>query len=327
MGVNIRQYRDGDEYAITDLFSISSPHARTAGFWRWANLNSPFGRSLSIVAEGADGRIIGHYAVAISGISYRGRLFKAGLGTQLVIHPGFRNFSVMWNLLEGVWGNARERGLSFIYAFPNNNIWAIKKGLMEWRAGGEIVPLELDMEKRGPSPGNQGAISLERVFEPHGYRESLDDIWASCAGTYNDTAHIDRNFDFIDWRFFRHPAVHYLFYLARDASGKAAGWLALKFHRRDGILYGHIVDLVAAEEGFKKEIISRAVDYFLSCKTHIVSAWGNGQLRRIYGEMGFSEKGSPTNFGVKTLAGASGEMDRIMDLANWDISMSYSDAF
>ena len=59
----VRQYTEGDEYEITDLLTISGTHLRTAVYWRWSNIKTPFSRSICVVLEAHDKTIIGHYSI------------------------------------------------------------------------------------------------------------------------------------------------------------------------------------------------------------------------------------------------------------------------
>ena len=123
--VAVREYKRGDEYRITDLFMASSPHLRTSGFFRWANLQSPFPKSISLVMEDKNGMIVGHYSIMKMRVMFNNKAYNAGFGAQLVIHPKFRDFQLMWKLLTAVWDRCGENRIDFIYAFPNMNIWPI----------------------------------------------------------------------------------------------------------------------------------------------------------------------------------------------------------
>jgi hypothetical protein len=57
----IREYRDGDEAAIRDLFYRSFGHELSHDAWRWRYRDNPLGAHRITVAVSADGELFGHY--------------------------------------------------------------------------------------------------------------------------------------------------------------------------------------------------------------------------------------------------------------------------
>lgn len=330
MSAKVREYRKGDEYGITDLFRISSGHTRTVDFWKWANLKCPFSKSISLVVEDDSGIIIGHYAVMIFRLAYKGRSFDAGFGSQLVIHPRFRNFKLMWELLSAVWGNSYKSGLSFIWAFPNDNIWQIKNRLMDWRLVREFRSLEFDLKDTRLNFHEEQGIKFQRINNLLPYKNQINSIWIKSTERYKNFIRIEKSYDFVNWRFFQHPLEHYLFYMIRDEKVMDIGWIVLKFYRKNGVLYGHIVDFIMADERLVKTLIMQTINIFALYGVDVVSAWGSESIKNTYEEMGFREKGFITNFGIKLIKlfdDKQIEQADITDYSKWDLNMSYSDAF
>ena len=325
--VKIRPYRKGDEYPITDLFRISSDHFRTVDFFRWANLKNPHSQGISLILEDKNGNIIGHYALMIYRLVYRDKVFKAGFGAQLVIHPLFRNFQLMWKLLNAMWERSGDKGLDFLFAFPNNNIWPIKNRLMEWKLVREFQALELDLKETTASSKSISEIELQRISNLSVHRDVIDKIWQDNKRRYRNLLHIERGYDFVCWRFFQHPLEHYPFFLIKNLKGTITGWIALKFYRKDGKLYGHVLDFIISDEKLEKALISHVIEYFSRWGVNIISVWGNTFLRKKYKEMGFKEMGFTTNFGVKAFDNKLNAWLDITDYNKWDMAMSYSDAF
>lgn len=322
-----REYRRGDEYGIVDLFRISSDHLRTKNFLKWANIKTPFSKSISLVLQDSNEDIIGHYAVMIFRLSYKDEIFNVGFGSQLVIHPKFRNFKFMWHLLNSVWNSSKEKGLSFLYAFPNSNIWPVKNRLMGWELIKEFQTLEFDISGEDVISGNDSELKFQRICALTKYKELINNIWDVSKGMYKDLIHIERNYDFVRWRFFLHPLEHYPFYLVKDSSGNILGWIAFKFYRKNGVLYGHIMDFVMSERNHERDLIKKAVKWFADRGADVVSVWGNRFTRASYEEFGFKEKGFLTNFGIKMMDNNTEGQKDAKNFNRWDLAMSYSDAF
>lgn len=322
-----RAYRKGDENQITDLFRISIDNPRTVSYWKWANLKNPFSQSISLVVEDYDKNIVGHYSVMVLKLICKDRSFSAGFGAQLVIHPRFRNFKIMWELLNNVWSISKENGLSFIYAFPNNNIWPLKNKMMGWQLIKEFNALELDLKNAKLNHKEISEIKFQRIGNLSQYKAVINNIWSKNSDKYKNLIHIERTYDFVNWRFFRHPLEHYPFYLVKDRSGSIIGWMALKFYRKSGLLYGHIIDYNIIGEGLDSVLIRHAISYFSKNRVDVVSAWCSSVAKVAYDDIGFVEKGFSTNFGIKPLDEDLDDMNGIFDYDGWDMAMSYSDAF
>lgn len=142
-----------------------------------------------------------------------------GCGAQLVIHPKFRNFKFMWQLLNAVWDRSKEKGLRFLYAFPNSNIWPIKNRLMGWELIKEFRSLEFDIRGADVISENDSELKLQRTGVLTRYKDLINKIWDESKRMYRDLIHIERNYDFVNWRFFQHPLEHYPFYLVKNQNG------------------------------------------------------------------------------------------------------------
>ena len=323
----VRPYQNGDEHQIVDLFRISSDRIRTVDFFKWANLINPFSQSISLLLESEDNSIVGHYSVMKVELVYKDRLIKAGFGAQLVIHPLFRNFKFMWQLLQAAWSKSREEGLDFIYAFPNNNIWPIKNKLMGWKLVKVFSSHELDLKQTNIIDSEVSEVEFQRIDNLSPYKDLINKIYEDSKNRFNNLVHIERNYDFVHWRFFQHPIEHYQFFLIRNKDKEFSGWTALKFYKKNDILYGHIVDLVVSNEDMYMDLVKHVVKHFASCGVDIVSLWGNKTTRYIYNEIGFVEKGFATNFGIILFENSIlGQVD-LYNYNSWDLAMSYSDAF
>lgn len=323
----VRAYRKGDENQITDLFRISIDNPRTVNYWKWANLKNPFSKSISLVVEDCDKSIIGHYSVMVLKLICKDRSFSAGFGAQLVIHPRFRNFKLMWELLNNVWSISKENGLSFIYAFPNNNIWPLKNKMMGWRLIKEFNALELDLKNAKLNHKKTSEIKFQRTGNLSQYKDVINNIWSKNSDKYKNLIHIERTYDFVNWRFFLHPLEHYPFYIVKDSSENILGWIAFKFYRKNGVLYGHIMDFVMSERNHERDLIKKAVKWFADRGADVVSVWGNRFTRASYEEFGFKENGFLTNFGIKMMDNNTEGQKDAKNFNRWDLAMSYSDAF
>lgn len=323
--INIRPYKAGDEFKIVDLFKVSINQCRTVDYWRWANKKNPFSKSLSVITENEDGDIVGHYAVMQYQLKYKNLLLRVGFGSQLVIHPSFRNFKLMWDLLEKVWDYSKKNKLDIIFAFPNDNIWPIIERCMDWKLLKRFKSMQFNM-KNSENKNYKDGLKLQRINSLTSFEDLINDLWTRSTEIHKNQVHLEKKYDFVNWRFFQHPLEHYPFFLVKNPNDIVVGWIALKFFQKNAILYGHIVDFVVTDEKYEENLIRQAIKCFSRYRVQIVSTWGGEAIKKKYEKMGFRENGFETNFGIKFL---DKEMmnQNITDYSLWDLQMSYSDAF
>ena len=322
----VRQYTEGDEYEITDLLTISGTHLRTAVYWRWSNIKTPFSRSICVVLEAHDKTIIGHYSIMNVKLFFNGDVYNAGFGGQLVIHPQFRNFKLLWKLLNFAWEKCKENKIDFVFAFPNANIWPIKYNMMNWKLVNEFKSLELNISDsfgNGKDDVLSSQLEFERITNLGDFENTIDRLWNENKIDMKSKIYIEKNFRFVSWRFFRHPLHHYPFFLVKN-NGKYVGWVALKLYNKNSTSYGHIVDVVALGKDHYIWIVKEAVSFFKKYNVNILSLWCGENLKKLFKELGFKETGFSTNFGIKIINNVP---ETAMDINAWDLTMSYSDAF
>ena len=320
-----RSYRRGDEIKICDLFLEGSPHIRTIGYWNWINCLSPFGRSIVEVAEIND-KIIGHYAVLPINFYIEGKKINAGLVSQAIVHPSFRNLENIVNITNRVWQQCEEQSIEFVYGFPNNKMWDVKKLLMDWKPVAEFKCLEIESKKITKfSTETRQNIVLERIER---FNEKFNELWNHSNFTNSRLKIVSRNAKYLNWRVFGNPLSHYHVYAAHIGNN-IVGYIVLKLFRRSNTLYGHVIDILTLDSkqlDVAKTLLNGAFEYFNHANVDIVSMWlfeGNYLYKEILSK-GFVADGFETNFGVKKI---NERADKIYDISDWHISMLDSDAF
>jgi GNAT superfamily N-acetyltransferase len=99
--VKVRTFEAGDGPAVLDLLEVvfgdwpvDIEGATPAEFFRWKHMASPFGASILIVAENADGAIVGFQAWLRWQLSAGGRVLEAVRGVDLAVRPSHRRRGV-----------------------------------------------------------------------------------------------------------------------------------------------------------------------------------------------------------------------------------------
>ena len=319
--VVFRSYRPGDEAQILALFEEIG-HRHSHQFWEWINLRCPFGETIFEVAE-ANGRIVGHYSVIPTPGSIAGRTLSSGLAIHAAVHPEFRNVTTIMTLCNDVYGQCMDRGLDFIYGFPNNNIWPIKVRLLDWISLGQITTLELGLSGATSYKYDSGVYVEEVEFlTPNLLPEVLSDAMDGLDLIQKDAA-------YLNWRYVERPDVEYTLLAARsNQDGK--GYVVLKTYQKDEIRYGHIVDIGVSQidhEDLYQALIMSAIEWAQKTILDVISCWAGDRAphRRLLDKLGFHPTGFATNFGCRLLSSRARREE--LSLERWSFCMGDSDAF
>ncbi|MYZ53008.1 GNAT family N-acetyltransferase [Malikia spinosa] len=108
------------EEEIGQLFldSFGKPLARDE--WHWFYIDNPVGDPfVSLFYE--NGKLLGHYAVLPTLLSFRGESFVAYRSMTTMVHPDGRGKGLFTEMAKRVYSMLESSGASMVYGFPNSN--------------------------------------------------------------------------------------------------------------------------------------------------------------------------------------------------------------
>lgn len=320
--VEYRPYRLGDEQAIVQFLRECGyqPNDRS---WRWINRGCPHGETIIELATVED-RVVGHYAVLPRWLQRGGKVLKAGLAIHAAVHPGFRGLAVLQELVHRILERCREEGLPFFYAFPKEKIWLMYSRVFQWKSMGELVALELPLEglrlRSEDLPGI--AFRAQALFDERYDRFEYSQGLGGFTFCIKDR-------QYLNWRYGCHPKLRYSLIEANTPRGGLAGYLILKLYEKQGIRYGHLIDLDVrpAFQALWPEMIHRALLEFCEQGVQVASCWmpEASPFFQALRHLGFQATGFSTTVGYRLVdpnlpVGA-------LRLEGWHIVMGDSDAF
>ncbi len=266
----VRPYEDGDEIGIVELMNFgSAPGTYTLKHWLWRYKTDPYG-FLTVVAEDK-GKIVGHMGWWGLSIKIHGKVIKASQASELTVHPDYRRQGMFLSIGKALGKLAKGRGVVFTYGFPNE---PAHKGHLQygWFDVAEIPILTgyYDTYPMLRKPlsfvGNLlfrrlkvKATEVDRVERIDRFPEEVIATTENALAQYD--AHVIRNAEYLNWRFFDNPDQRY------DVFQSENGYLimttkemssASRATRRTGF----IVDLVACDTQTSSTLLNKAVQEF-----------------------------------------------------------------
>lgn len=327
----IRPYRPGDETGVLDLYRVVFQLDMTLDEWRWYYGGGPTGRgpvAVIVVAESAEGRIIGHYAVQPRPFCLDGRRVTAGLVMGSMVAPEHRNITTFIDMARAAYALCREQHIAFLYAFPNDNVWLVRQRMLDWQALPHLralcaPPADIRVPEAAVSGADLSEVERLAPGAPFPAADWLD----ACPSEGIRAVHSP---DWLTWRLLERPGVEYPVYIHRSG-GHVRGYIALKrYQAADGRIDGHIVAWrvhSGEEDTTGALLLARATRHFEEVGASRVTLWllPRSPLHSLAIRAGMSPEQPRKNFGYLSLDDALSPALAPPD--RWDVTMSDSDVF
>ncbi len=315
-GISYSWTEKEDIRGILTLFNAGAPqYSRSVAYWHWSNTDVPFGKSLSVVAK-SGGWVVAHYSIMPWEFWVQGKPTTIGFGLQAVVQKEFRNFKIMKTLTDLVFEKAKEK-FPFVYAFPNDDFFLVKKRLLGWQEVGafcaDVIPL-----KNLNGQGKNGIEIRELDFFPV----------MSWLGKNGSGISVRKNTNYLNWRFIGHPIHHYIL-LGAFHHNECVGYLVLKlyFKQEENVTVGHFVDFDAKGKDWAvlSSLVAAAKEFFQFYGMEKIIFWNQDKSFEKFFKDFITGQAFKTNFGV--LVGDKNLESFALNKENWSFTMAVSDAF
>lgn len=319
--IEIRPYRAGDAEKICKLLTNHTPYRRDIDFWIWINRLIGNRDSIISVATNKD-EIVGHYAIVpMSVLTSNSNKLNAGLGIHALINPEYRNQVSIFSISALAYQMATNRGIDFIYGFPNKSYRLIQQKIERW----EKVSIFNAYVKR-LSKTKQELFFKWVPFDKEdpqniGRLNNLLDL------TLSKSIRVKKPLWYYLTRYLNHPHKLYSCFLIQR-NNIDFGFIVTKIYKSDTVNCAHIVDYIVNDTDLFELVLTDFENYFsnfadLSTQWPVSSDFERSLLKLSYEQNGFD-----TFFGIKFLSerGLSYKTE-LLEVKNWELMMGDSDAF
>ncbi|MBF0558387.1 MAG: GNAT family N-acetyltransferase [Nitrospirae bacterium] len=307
---------ENDIRGITTLFNVADPrHCRVVNYWLWSNKVAPFGGSLSLVAK-IENKVIAHYSIMPLEMLMGGKTVRAGFGQQAVVHPAYRNLEIIKSLMDLAYAKAKAE-LSFLFAFPNDNFFLVKKQLLGWQ--------EIDIFKAAVIDAAGLKVKRDEGTEVAELSSFPKADWLDRT---EERISLNKTSEYLNWRFIGHPVNHYV-NLGAFKGGEFVGYIVLKtfLRREDNKMVGHFIDFSSKGNDIDIlcSLVHEAVNIFEFYKIREIVFWNRENNYKDFFQRFITGESFKTNM-CCYLFDAKNE-GTILDKRNWSFTMAVSDAF
>lgn len=353
---NLLPVQESDGQRIVDLrkrvTDLPVPEKNNIEFWRWENLQGPYGKSLAMLAEYGE-EAVSHFSALPRPIHYAGKTYNGALSVESMTDKRFRGrllFPRIWMELRPL---AESAGIDIFFGFPNKNSRPIFQKGFKWLDVGspDIFACPLNLKTMLKSRNRP----LTYFFDLFGqiYRK----LFRITQGTtlncekefdnrfngllrepHDDSAIIPaRSIDYLNWRYKGAPGRNYNIYsiTTRDKA-RVEGYVVTSRARHDGIELGIIMDIQIAREVSRKRtaglLASSLFELYKSgAQVALCLAMPGDPIRRILFSAGLlpvPQRFSPQQFNLMTYICNKDLPDcNIVEPRNWRITFGDIDVF
>lgn len=318
-----RDYKEGDEVQILNLFEKVFSKKITLDFWKWRFIENPFGPGI-IKLLFDNNLLVGHYAVIPMVVQVKNNLVKAVFSMTTMTHPDYQGQGIFSYLAGETYREAGERGFEFVYGFPNKNSYHgfIKK--LDWEDFGRITFFYKELKNNFFASTGQ----KNDIFEIKNFDDTVDSLWERVKKNY--CVIIPRTKDFLNWRFIKNPETNYKIYSIKNGE-KMSGYVVLKLYKKENEEIGHIVDILGENDSITEKLLQVSYNYFFENNIKKILCWmqdsySTGALMKKE-DFARNDFDVETYFGLKTLKENDDSLKKVEHFNNWYLTMGDSDIF
>lgn len=352
---SIREYRDGDEKDILELYKAVYPEKEYdqedwLKWWKWMFRDNPAGASWIWLAE-HNGKIVGQYPLILMNLKIGKEIMRVSQNIDVMTHPDYQHQGIFSALERLSLQSAGREGVHITIGFPNEAAYPghIKSGwfhicslrmpvrLLNWEnalrmrlrngfllklavLGGNLLFQVLYREKKPPVMKDL-TISQVPFFD-----DRIDEFWVQESKKY--PLMVVRNREYLNWRYVAVKGAEYSISLA-EKSGDICGYLVLGCRQRQYTKLGVIFDILAESEKVAQCLVAKAMEHFRQQNVDLVycTVLGNKALTRALRRNGLGTmpfiKGSKFGAYCSSTNVSTGFLG---DYRNWYVQLGDSDA-
>ncbi len=278
-GFVIREYREGDEVRILEMFNEVFGQQRTYAHWYWKYRDNPYGKNAISLAETRDGELAAHYAgYPVPLVLPRGnahaetRAFHMAdkMTKKKFRASGYGRRSLLVRTAEHFYSTFTDEGTSFSYGFVTGNSRKLGILFLKYISIEPVIYRALDITK-----GQKTRFYLERfkgftVTEERSVDAEWDQFFRNTVNDYHLL--VRRDARYVHWRYVSCPDKEYRLFSIRRR-GRLMGWSVFE-KKGNALLWGDAL--------FHRSTVTH-LRYFLSS---VISAVNDGTLKTVEGWFG-----------------------------------------
>jgi hypothetical protein len=201
--MEIRDFKQGDEDAILELFELVFKKQMSKRYWFWRFEKNPAGKYL-IKLMWHDNQLVGHYAVSPVFMEINSEKVLTSLSMSTMTHPDFGGKGIFKDLSMNLYDLLENYlNMKLIWGFPNGNSHYGFIKYLNWKDIAVIHTLTLNISELNSVESN--SIKIVTDFDSN-------HVAILQQTTRDFEVKVDRNLAYLKWRYIDNPSNKYTIY-------------------------------------------------------------------------------------------------------------------
>lgn len=314
-------------------------------YFDWQYRKNPEGKALVLLAkdDSKNNLIVGSNTIIPIKLLVDNEEIISSLACNVQVHPNYQKKGVFSNLLSSMSSEATEKGISSLFAVPNENSFNsfIKEGSIEITQLPLLVrPIKFSQYFQNPLNKIlsifdylwKTKISDETVQEFDGNFDNFQSLLLLLSERV--PVLLKRNTEFFKWRYLEHPTKKYKIFVLKEKN-IIIGYIIIRIHilnkKKIGVILDYVVDPNAEHSSLKKLII-KAMNYFWKHDASLaIATVGIGLEKNLLQESNFFHipsflKPEPLHFIIR-LFNSKNNLQKLKSFDNWFFTFGDYDIF
>lgn len=286
--MELRDYIEGDEKQILELFKVVFKKEMSFDYWHWRFIKNPLKKIQIKLMFDSNNTLIGHYAVSPQVLYVNGEKKQAALSMTTMTHPDHAGKGIFTKLASELYNNYSEaQELSVVYGFPNANSYYGFIHKLGWK---DVCLI--------PTLSNEEFKVREHSCKVIGqFNNRHEEMYDSSIKAYD--VYLGRSAAWFNWRYFENPANEYIAY---ELNG--SGFIVGKLFTSENVNEIDICELACeSNKEILVELISALYAHFSNIVINKINLWmpPNDKRYEMLLETGFKAGEPATHLGCALL--------------------------
>lgn len=312
--LEVKEYKDGDEEKIIDLFEDIFNQNMSLEYWKWNYDNELFSEKyINLMWDNTT--LAGHYAIIPVNMIINKKMVKTGLSMTTMTSSQYKKKGIFKTLASDLYSKINNE-VDLVWGFPNNNSIHGFLKYLNWKQIMDIPMYTCQTYKSNSS--NPNIKSIDK------FDEKFDSLFESVKNKYKII--VCRDSKYLNWRYEENPQNKYL-YLVYEKDDNYLGYCIYKLYKNEnGKEQCDIVDMLAINGQIFTEILGYTLNRMADIKVEQANLWmNNSEFLKCAKRVGFNETDFKTHVACKINCDNLDE--DIYNYSNWYLTMGDSDVF
>ena len=283
---DIRDYREGDEIGMNDLFNTVFKLQRPLGHWAWKFEKNPLAPNKYICLAEKDQKILAMYPCLPSYFNYFSDRCVVLQAVDNCVHEdvrkGLKREGVFLKTLKGLIQQAVRKGCDFGFGFPTDEHFRYGEKKLGYTHVWKLPVMQKSLpgaEDRGGSTGRRIWSGLKKmireeeklfsVSEVAEFNSGFDQLWKKVVPDYKIA--MERNAEFLNWRYIINPMGEYKCLAVHERGERIPRGYVVGQVKGGEVQRGQIFDfLLHGPRPAGLALLERLEDFFLAAGAKVV---------------------------------------------------------